>query len=225
QTIIRGRSSYTNPFVAYGLGWNLSNVSGHFQVMHTGGLAGIVTQVTMIPELNLGIIVLTNQQSGAAFSAISNTIKDAYFDNPKKDWIKQYNDSRLMNEKRAKEITDNIWKGIETQQAGTTENVDLKKYKGTFTDNWFGNVTISEKDNTLYFKSAKSPKLQGPMYYYKGNTFIVKWNDRTLDADAYILFNLDNEGKTNEFKMEAISPLTDFSFDFQDLEFTIQSPT
>lgn len=221
QTIIRSRSPYTNPFVAYGLGWNLSNVSGHFQVMHTGGLAGIVTQVTMIPELNLGIIVLTNQQSGAAFSAISNTIKDAYFDNPKKDWIKQYNESRLQNEKRAKEITDNIWKEIEVQQARSTES-NLEKYEGTFTDNWFGSVIISEKNNTLYFKSTKSPKLQGPMYYYKGNTFIVKWNDRTLDADAYVLFNLDNEGKPNGFKMEAISPLTDFSFDFQDLEFIFQ---
>jgi len=222
QTIIRSRSPYTNPFIAYGLGWNLSNVSGHIQVMHTGGLAGIVTQVTMIPELKLGIIVLTNQQSGAAFSAISNTIKDAYFDNPKKDWIEQYNDSRLKNEKRAKEITDNIWKEIEAQQAEAAENVDLKKYKGTFTDNWFGSVTISEKNNALYFRSAKSPKLQGPMYYYKGNTFIVKWNDRTLDADAYVLFNLDYEGKPTGFKMEAISPLTDFSFDFQDLGFTIQ---
>jgi len=219
QTIIRGRSPYTNPFVAYGLGWNLSNESGHFQVMHTGGLAGIVTQVTMIPELNLGIIVLTNQQSGAAFSAISNTIKDAYFGNPEKDWIKQYNEARLKNEKRAEEITDKIWKDIQAQQDLNTNKVALNKYKGSFKDNWFGDVTISEQNNTLYFKAAKAPKLQGPMYYYKGNTFIVKWNDRTLDADAYVLFSLDNEGKANGFKVEAISPLTDFSFDFQDLDF------
>jgi hypothetical protein len=30
--------------------------------------------------LQLGIIVLTNQQSGAAFNAITNTIKDSYLD-------------------------------------------------------------------------------------------------------------------------------------------------
>jgi hypothetical protein len=46
-------------------------------VTHTGGLEGIVTQTTYIPELQLGIIVLTNQQSGAAFNAITNTIKTA----------------------------------------------------------------------------------------------------------------------------------------------------
>jgi len=221
QTIIRGRSPYTNPFVAYGLGWNLSDANGHFQVMHTGGLAGIVTQVTMIPELNLGIIVLTNQQSGAAFSAITNTIKDAYFNNPKKDWIKQYNELRLKNEKQAQAITDKIWADINAQQKSNTIKPDFDKYKGTFADNWFGDVTINEKNNTLYFKAHKSPKIQGSMFYYKGNTFIVKWNDRTLDADAFVTFTLDSNGKASGFKLEAISPLTDFSFDFQDLDFKL----
>jgi hypothetical protein len=47
------------------LGWFLSDVKGYKQVTHTGGLAGVVTQVTLLPEMNLGIIVLTNQQSGA----------------------------------------------------------------------------------------------------------------------------------------------------------------
>jgi len=53
-----------------------------------------------------------------------------------------------------------------------------------------------------------------------GNTFIVKWNDRSLDADAYVMFCLDNTGKANGMTMEAISPLTDFSYDFQDLDFS-----
>lgn len=223
QTIIRGRSPYGNPFAAYGLGWNLSDASGHFQVMHTGGLAGIVTQVTMIPELHLGIIVLTNQQSGAAFSAISNTIKDSYFGAPKTDWIKQYNEGRLRNEARAKEITDKIWSDIEAQSGSKKMAPDLTAYAGSFVDNWFGEVTIDQQKGELYFRSAKSPKLQGPMYFYKGNTFIVKWNDRTLDADAFVLFRLDQQGKASGFSVEAISPLTDFSFDFQDLDFHRQA--
>ncbi|WP_118193962.1 serine hydrolase [Albibacterium indicum] len=218
QTIIRGRSPYEgNPFVAYGLGWNLSMVDGHLQVMHTGGLAGIVTQVTMIPELNLGIIVLTNQQSGYAFNSISNSIKDAYFGKPAKDWIGQYNEMRQASQKRAAEITDALWTDINSQQH--QKPIEYNQYIGTFTDPWFGNVTIEKRGNNLYFQSEKSPKLQGTMYFYKGNTFIVKWNDRTLDADAFVMFTLNQEGEADGFKMEAISPLTDFSFDFHDLDF------
>ncbi|MDB5198622.1 MAG: serine hydrolase, partial [Chitinophagaceae bacterium] len=61
--------------------------------------------------------------------------------------------------------------------------------------------------------------LNGEMFPYKGNTFIVKWTDRSMDADAFVMFDLDNTGKPSGMKMQAISPLTDFSFDFQDLDF------
>ena len=60
------------------------------------------------------------------------------------------------------------------------------------------------------------------MYYYNANTFIVKWDDRTLNADAYIMFNLNEKGKPTTFTMKAISPITDFSFDFHDLHFKVK---
>ena len=55
------------------------------------------------------------------------------------------------------------------------------------------------------------------MLYYTGNTFIVKWDDRSMDADAFAVFTLDREGRPSSITMEAISPLTDFSYDFHDL--------
>ncbi len=61
--------------------------------------------------------------------------------------------------------------------------------------------------------------MKGELFYYDSNTFIVKWNERAFDADAFVNFNLDNNGKATGFKVNAFSPLTDFSFDFQDLEF------
>jgi hypothetical protein len=70
---------YNTHFSAYGLGFGISDVKGYKQLSHTGGLEGMVTQITMIPELNLGIIVLTNQQEGGAFTSITNQIKDSYF--------------------------------------------------------------------------------------------------------------------------------------------------
>ncbi len=55
------------------------------------------------------------------------------------------------------------------------------------------------------------------MLFYTGNTFIVRWDDRSMDADAFAVFTLDKDGKPSSFSMEAISPLTDFSYDFHDL--------
>jgi CubicO group peptidase (beta-lactamase class C family) len=220
QTIINlgGPGAYNSHFAAYGLGWALTDVKGYKQVSHTGGLAGIVTQVTLIPELKLGIVVLTNQQSGAAFTAITNTIKDSYLGVKGFDRVKQQHDRVVKNEADAKKITDTIWADITAQQKSNAPKANINNFIGTYNDQWFGEVTISIKNGQPWFDSKRSPKLTGILLPYKGNTFVTKWNDRSMDADAYVKFELDENGKASGFKMAAISPLTDFSFDFQDLD-------
>ena len=95
----------------------------------------------------------------------------------------------------------------------------MNKYKGVFKDRWFGKIEIKEKDGQLYFKSFRSPKLSGRMFFYKANTFAIKWDYRDMNADAFAMFCLDDRGKATGFRMKGISPDIDFSFDFQDLDF------
>ncbi len=224
QTIIpvRGTNSYNTHFSSYGLGWGLTDVKGYKQATHTGGLAGIVTQVTLLPELKLGIIVFTNQQSGAAFTSITNTIKDSYLGIRGMDRVKENHDRVVRGEEQAKKITGEIWRDIEAQQKNNAAKVDATLFTGTYQDKWFGDVVISMKNGKMWFDSKRSFQLTGEMFPYKGNTFIVKWTERSMDADAYVMFDLDNDGRASGFKMKAISPLTDFSFDFHDLEFEVK---
>ncbi len=214
---------YNTHFAGYGLGWFLSDVKGYKQVTHTGGLAGMVTQVTLLPELQLGIIVFTNQQSGAAFSAVTNTIKDSYLGIPPTDWIGKYSERVKKGQEEADKITKDIWDGITSEQKTNTAKVDFTNYAGTYRDKWFGDVVISQQNGTgspvrWWLRSVRSPKLTGELFFYKNNTFVVKWNNRSFDADAYVTFLSDDDGKPASIKMKPISPLTDFSFDFQDLE-------
>ena len=62
-----------------------------------------------------------------------------------------------------------------------------------------------------------SPDLTGELEHWQFDTFIARWKNRTLDADAYLTFTLSPEGTIEEVRMKAVSPLTDFSFDFHDL--------
>jgi len=214
------RKTYNTNFLAYGLGWFLMDVKGLKKVSHTGGLAGVVTKVSLIPELSLGIIVFTNQQSGAAFKAIAFTIINRYLGMEDEDLVKRYYVDVKKKEESAKKITEEIWNEItEQQKDAKSEEVGLYLYTGTYEDNWFGEIVISKQEDKLWFDSKRSPRLTGELLFYKGNTFIVKWNDRSMDADAFVLFELDNTGQPSGIKMKAISPLTDFSFDFHDLDF------
>ena len=221
QTIIpvRNPGTYNTHFAAYGLGFGIADVKGYKQLSHTGGLEGMVTQITMIPELNLGIIVLTNQQEGGAFVSITNQIKDAYFNITGTDRVNEYSSNRNKSVAAANKITDSVWNEIKLAQKTRTGKIDNTLYTGTYKDSWFGEVIISVKNDKLWFDSKRSPKLTGEMFTYKGNSFVVKWRDRSMDADAFVNFSLDMEGKASGMKMQAISPLTDFSFDFQDLDF------
>ncbi|QMW05580.1 serine hydrolase [Spirosoma foliorum] len=209
---------YNTHFSAYGLGWGLSDVKGYKQVTHTGGLAGMVTQVTLLPELQLGIIVFTNQQSGAAFSSITNTIKDSYLGVTPTDWIKLYSDRVKKGQDEADAITKGIWETIEKEQKSNKTPVNVTAYMGTYHDLWFGDVLISLKNGKPWFQSLRSPKLTGELFFYKNNTFIVKWTNRSFDADAYLTFQTDENQQPVSIRMKPISPLTDFSFDFQDLD-------
>ena len=222
QTILPLRNSYpyTTNFKSYGLGWQLSDFNGHLQVSHTGGLDGIVTQTIMFPKEKLGIIVLTNQQSGTAFNVISNTIKDSYLGFSKFNHLEYLSKERASKEDDADKITDEVWTKVNQNLKDKKLKIDVKKYVGTFKDNWFGEVTISEKKGKLYFASKRSKRLVGEIFFYKEQNFVVKWNVRSFNADAHIFFELDTEEKANHFTMKAISPLTDFSYDFHDLNFT-----
>jgi len=240
QTIIDvpGPGTYNTHFAAYALGFVVNDVRGYKQVSHTGGLEGMVTQITMIPELRLGIIVLTNQQEGLAFQAITNQIKDGYFGIAGTERVVQYAAIRKKQLDDAKHITDSIWHEValfQTQsQVGRrgaagggggrrgadagAPRINMMPYLGAYRDPWLGEVVISVKDGKPWFDSKRSPKLTGEMLPYKGNSFIVKWKDRSMDADAYVIFSLDERGLASGIKMKPISPLTDFSYDFQDLD-------
>ena len=220
QTIIpvRNKGPYNTNFSAYGLGWRLADVKGYKDVSHTGGMAGMVTIVNLIPDLNLGIMVFTNQQSGGAFRAICNSIKDSYLGMDYTDWVERYSESEKQSLRNANNITKKIREEIAAKQKEQNE-IDIELYTGTYKDNWFGEITISNKKGVLWWESKRSKGLKGEMIFYKANTFVVKWTDRSLDADAFVLFDLDYEGKASGVKMKAISPLTDFSYDFHDLDF------
>jgi len=220
QTImsINTAPPYNSHFKSYGLGWQLSDIKGYKQVAHSGALEGIYTQTTLFPELNLGIVVLTNQQSGAAFSAITNTIKDSYLNIPFSDYVELYSKREKDNIAEADKTTTEVWATIAKNKKDKLK-IDLKKYEGIFVDNWFGQIEISQKKGKLFFTSIRSPKLIGEIFFYKDNTLVVKWNTRSFNADAFLSFELDKNGNMNVLKMKPISELTDFSYDFQDLNF------
>jgi CubicO group peptidase (beta-lactamase class C family) len=203
-------------FSGYGLGWGLQDSFGRKRVSHTGGVPGSVTLVSMIPELNLGVLVFTNQQSGGAIQAVGNQILDAYLGAPKRDWID------VLVARTQKRLA--AAKAVEAEAAKVAESagqptLPLDAYAGRYNDSWRGDANVRIDGDKLVLKISRTEGLEGPLTPYSGNIFIVRWNNRGLDADAYVRFEQGFDGKIQGMTMRAVSPATDFSFDFQDLDF------
>lgn len=208
---------YNSHFNGYGLGWDLSDSKGNLKVEHTGGLPGMLSIVTMFPDMNLGIVILTNTESGGAalFSSVVNTISDSYLGLDDFGWIDKY--AEWMNKRKSTgdEVTTKVWAKVELSK---NTPVKYEDYIGIYEDNWFGKVEVFMKDKQLWIKCYRSPKLNGPMAFYNANTFAIKWEYQAMNCDALAMFSLDETGKAQSIKMKGISPNIDFSFDFHDLD-------
>ncbi len=201
-------------FAGYGEGWFLSDYRGQRLVWHTGGWPGMVSRVTLVPELHLGVVVLTNQESGAAFNAVTYRVLDAYLGKDKKDWVAAYAAAVKKSEANA----DDSWKQHQSvRDKNSKPSLPLASYAGTFRDPWYGDIVVSQQGGKLRLRFSKTAQLLGTMEPWQHDTFIVRWDDRGLNADAFVSYALDADGKVREVRMQPVSPLTDFSFDFQDL--------
>jgi CubicO group peptidase (beta-lactamase class C family) len=208
---------YHTHFNGYALGWEVQDLLGYKRVAHTGGVLGSVTWVTMIPELKLGLLVFTNQESDMAMHVVGNQILDAYLSAPRRDWVKIGLAYGAKRDTAAKTIEDAAAK---IAASAGSPSLPLDAYAGMYRDPWRGEATVRRENDTLVLKISRTQSLEGPLTPYSGNIFIVHWNDRTLDADAYVRFDQSYDTKVGEMTMRAVSPATDFSFDFQDLHFS-----
>lgn len=203
-------------FIGYGLGWQLQDYLGRKRVSHTGGVAGTVTWVTLIPELQLGVVVFTNQEQGAAMQAVGNQILDAYLGGPARDWIDILARRRKQRLEEAAALESQVAKVAAT---AAPPSLPLSSYAGRYRDPWRGDATIQMEGTQLVLKISRTKHLEGALTPYQGNVFLVRWKDRSLGADAYVRFSQSFEGAVSGMTLQAISPLTDFSYDFDDLDF------
>lgn len=201
-------------FKGYALGFRVQDYRGYKIVTHTGGLPGYLSLVVMIPELKLGVTVLTNQESSAAFNSIGFYILDKFLGVQEYDWITAYNKvlkRRKLRTNETLEIARNL------RNTSSNPSLALEQYAGKYEDIWYGKIDIIYDKDQLIMKFGHTPDLAGTLEHWQYETFVVRWHDRSLRADAYVTFYLNEKGKIELARMKPFTPDVDFSFNFQDL--------
>ena len=200
-------------FADYALGWGLRDYHGRKLVGHTGGVAGFVSRVMLVPEESLGVVVLTNAEEGGAFDSILYHVLDHYFNLPPTDWIAAF---KVAKDTREKDAAEMMKKAEGARAANSKPSLPLEKYAGVYHDAWYGPITIRMENGGLVISFDHTPAMIGDLQHWQFDTFKAHWRDRTIE-DAFVTFSLNPDGSIDSARMAAVSPLADFSFDYQDL--------
>jgi len=200
-------------FADYALGWALRDYHGRKLVGHTGGVAGFVSRVMLVPEENLGVVVLTNAEEGGAFDSILYRILDHYFQLPPTDWIAGF---KALKDEQDKDAAETMKNAEGARAANSKPSLPLERYVGIYNDAWYGPISVRMENAELVISFDRTPGMIGDLQHWQYDTFKAHWRQRTIE-DAFITFSLKADGTIESAKMQAVSPLADFSFDYQDL--------
>lgn len=204
--------AYHQQFRGYGLGWSIEDYHGFKKLGHGGGILGMVSQVTLLPEKKLGIVILSNQQAFSALSAVTHEVLEDALELEDKDWVEELAKKHFASKQKA---YANAKPDTPADYQPQLPNIN---YTGTLHDDWYGDVIIEQLDGKLRIDFTHTKRLKGTLEHYTGNTFIVKWDEKLLEADAFIRFDMGANNRVNSAKMRAVSTaVTDFSFDFRNL--------
>jgi len=199
----------------YAAGWFVSDFRGEHMVWHTGGFPGTVSETTLFPSLGLAVVVLTNQESEEAFNAITFHVADSYLGRSDTDWIAGFAASA---KKRAKRLEADDAKNERRPEPLVPPALPLARYAGRYKDAWYGVVDVTTDGNKLRVSFSDSSRLMGTAEPWRGDSFRIRWDDRTLHADAFIDFVPDGHGGISRATMRRASARTAPAYDFQDLD-------
>ena len=201
-------------FSGYALGLDVRDYRGKYLIQHTGGLPGYLSKVAMLPELRVGVAVLTNQESGPAFNSIAYRVLDYYLGAKAPDYPALYAE---MVRKSREEMRETERRAATNRDSTSGPSLALREFAGTYRDAWYGDVVIEQEGRGLAIRFTRSPSLVGDLVHWQHDSFLARWRDRELRADAFATFTLTPDGRVAELRMVPASAAVDFSFDFQDL--------
>jgi CubicO group peptidase (beta-lactamase class C family) len=202
QTILPSPSDTLFPsthFTTYGLGWVLQDYLGRKQIWHTGGIDGMLSEVRLVPEEKLGIVVLSNSEGHNMNSAIVYRILDAYLGAPERDWSAVF----LARYKASLARQDSVQKArLAARVKGTKPSLPLAGYAGTYTDSLYGETKLALENGRLVLTFGTA--FTGELEHWHHDTFRITWRDRRMGS-GFVTFALGATGKVARMDVEGIT--------------------
>ncbi len=173
QMIIPESSRYTEmPYSSYALGWFVTPYRGQPMLHHGGNIDGFSSLTSLLPQQNLGIVVLSNMGGTPIPSILTYNIFDRFLSLDAVAWSERFKKDEAefkAAEQKGKEKT-------ETDRVPDTHpSHALDAYTGDFANSGYGTLSVVLKDGEL---QATFNGIACPLKHYHYDIFeldIERW--------------------------------------------------
>lgn len=198
-------------FRAYGLGWSTFDYRGRKVVGHGGALDGMYSRVAMVPEEDLGLVILTNSMTSLPV-ALAYRILDGYLGGTDRDWSALY----LERQRASLEREAGRRRRVRTDTIDAPPSLPLEAYAGTYRDPLYGDAEVTLEEGTLVLRLEPAPEMVADLSSLHFDTFLLEWRRRwPWFGPGRARFTLDDRGRPARLELDV--PNDDFWF--QELDF------
>ncbi|UCF05243.1 MAG: serine hydrolase [bacterium] len=196
--------NFATRFAGYGLGWGVWDYKGYKVLSHGGGLSGMISYQILLPEIKLGVLILTNFAPNRLARALSYRIVDAFLGEPERDWSADY----LKRREEEKEKKNKAEKELQSERVkGTKPSLTLKEYAGNYYEDFSGIAEVKFENDKLIFDY--NPRYIGVLEHWHYDTFRVHWRHPIFDMEkkTFLTFYLDETGIVAGLKITFYDPI------------------
>ena len=202
------KNNPTRHFTGVASGWFVHDYYGRKIINHSGGLDGMLSYTVLIPEENVGFVILTNSET-ATFQIMMNKIRDVFVGAPKRDW----NEEAKTQVAAIKTNADEEIKKVDSARVSNTRpTLALSAYSGTYSSPMYGDVNVAEENGKAVMRFLPSPNFVADLEHWHHNTWQIKWRPSVAYnfPRGFATFTIDKNGKTDQLKID--QPNNDFWF-------------
>jgi len=174
-------------FASYGLGWSAFDLYGRKVLSHGGGIDGMITAVMIVPEEQLGVIVLSNQSPNLHSRAMAYSVAERFLSDNRRNISRMFYEDYIdgMSRERAARLEK------ENQQlSNTTPSAALSAYTGKYKHPFYGEVEVRLEDGALVLE--RGSKLIADLSHWHVDQFEATYRDPYFFTPFEVTFKINS---------------------------------
>ena len=187
-------------FQFYCLGTGLLDYAGHSAFVHTGGAFGYHSILAFVPELNLGLAILTNQDNNRFYEALQWQILDAYLKVSYTNRHEYFHGRAQARERKNQAGIQALAKRVDRHQSLP---LPINAYTGTYANPIYGTIWLKPgKTNTsLLVKFEHHPDLRAQLDYMDNQGFRMSFSNPRWGITSINFAVLSNQVNSVEVRV------------------------